>query len=75
MALQPDGEQLAVGPRVGVQRGQPIDLGTEDFGGGRCDDLKLRSSHLVTLVLPISEIISSALALLREVKLHVIAAS
>src|SRR5215831_13172522 len=28
VGLQPDGEQLPIGPRVGVQRGQPVDLGT-----------------------------------------------
>ena len=29
--------------QFGVQRGQPIDLGTEDFGGRWRDDLKLGS--------------------------------
>jgi hypothetical protein len=33
VALEPNGQQLVIGPRVGVQRGQPVDLGTEDFGG------------------------------------------
>jgi hypothetical protein len=32
VALEPDGQQLQVGARVGVQRGRPIDLGTKDCG-------------------------------------------
>ena len=45
VALDPDGQQLPVSPRVGVERGQPIDLGTEDFGGRWGDDLELGSGH------------------------------
>jgi len=45
MALQPDGEQLVIGHGIGVERGQPVDLGTEDFARRWRDDLKLRSGH------------------------------
>jgi hypothetical protein len=46
VALDPDGQQLVIGPRVGVQCGQPVDVGTEDFGGRWGDNLKLGSGHL-----------------------------
>jgi hypothetical protein len=45
MALEPDRQQVGVGTRVGVQRGQPIDLGTEHFGLRRQDDFELGSGH------------------------------
>jgi hypothetical protein len=38
MALEPDRQQIGVGTRVGVQRRQPIDLGTEHFGLCRKDE-------------------------------------
>ena len=45
MALEPDRQQIGVGTRVGVQRRQPIDLGTEHFGLSRQDDFELGSGH------------------------------
>ena len=48
VALQPHGQRLVIGPRVGMERRPPVDLGAENFGGRRRDDLKLRSCHLVT---------------------------
>ena len=45
MALQPDRQQLRVGAGVGVERGQPIDLGTEHLGLRRRDDFELGSGH------------------------------
>jgi hypothetical protein len=45
VVLQPDGQQLLVGARVGVESSQAVDLGTEDFGGGWRDDLKLGAGH------------------------------
>jgi hypothetical protein len=37
VALQPDLEQLAIIPGVGVQRRQPVDVGLEDLGLRRGD--------------------------------------
>jgi hypothetical protein len=46
VALEPDLEQIVVRPGVGVQRGQPIDLGAEDLGLRRHDDFELGSGHI-----------------------------
>jgi hypothetical protein len=45
VALEPDLEQIVVRPGIGVQRGQPIDLGAEHLGLRRHDDLQLGSGH------------------------------
>src|SRR5262249_47797573 len=45
VALEPDGEQLEVGPGVGVQGRQAVDVGPEDLGRGRRDDLEVGASH------------------------------
>ena len=47
VALQPDLEQLPIRPGVGVEGGQPIDLGTEDLGLRRRDDFELGSGHRI----------------------------
>ena len=44
VALQPNGQQFVIGPSIGVEGGQSVDLGTEDFGGRQRNDLKLDSS-------------------------------
>jgi hypothetical protein len=46
VAPQPDPEQLAIIPGVGVQRRQPVDVGLEDLGLRRGDDLEISATLL-----------------------------
>src|SRR5262249_13163086 len=49
VAFDPVDQQLALGRRVGAQRGPAVDLGSEDVGGRWGDDPELRSSHFRVL--------------------------
>ena len=56
MALEPDLEKLRVGAGVGVERGQPVNLGAEDFGRRRRDRRKLCLSRTALQIAKSAEI-------------------